>query len=120
MCFYNITERIFSMLHKIFLHIKGKIKTKLWSQFFFFFFAMLLCSFAQSCPTLCNSMDCILQSPLSMKFFRHEYWNSCHSPRQRIFLTQELKPCLLCLQHWEADSLTLCHLESPINFYKSY
>ena len=26
----------------------------------------------QSCPTLCNAMDCSLQAPLSMEFFRKE------------------------------------------------
>ena len=42
---------------------------------------------AQSCPTLCNSMGCSLQNPLSMEFFRQEY-SSSHSLLQRIFLTQ--------------------------------
>ena len=30
---------------------------------------------AQSCLTLCNSMDCSPQAPLSMEFSRQEYWN---------------------------------------------
>ena len=30
---------------------------------------------AQSCLTLCNSMDCNPQAPLSMEFSRQEYWN---------------------------------------------
>ena len=29
----------------------------------------------QSCPTLCDSMDCSLQAPLSMEFSRQEYWS---------------------------------------------
>ena len=29
----------------------------------------------QSCPTLCNPMDCSLQAPLSMGFSRQEYWS---------------------------------------------
>ena len=29
----------------------------------------------QSCPTLCDPMDCTQQAPLSMEFFRQEYWS---------------------------------------------
>ena len=29
----------------------------------------------QSCPTLCNPMDCSYQAPLSMGFSRQEYWS---------------------------------------------
>ena len=30
----------------------------------------------QSCPTLCNPMNCIAcQAPLSMEFSRQEYWS---------------------------------------------
>ena len=29
----------------------------------------------------------------------------CHALLQRIFLTQDLNPCLLCLLHWLAGSL---------------
>ena len=28
---------------------------------------------AQSCPTICDPMDCSLQAPLTMGFFRQEY-----------------------------------------------
>ena len=31
-----------------------------------------------------------------------------------IFLTQGLNPCLLCLLHWQVDSLPLNHLKRPI------
>ena len=30
---------------------------------------------AQSCPALCDPMDCSPQAPLSMEFSRHEYWS---------------------------------------------
>ena len=36
------------------------------------------------------------QAPLSMGFFRQEYWVGCHFLLQRIFPTQGLNPCLLC------------------------
>ena len=29
----------------------------------------------QSCPALCDLMDCSLQAPLSMGFSRQEYWS---------------------------------------------
>ena len=37
---------------------------------------------AQSCPTLCDPMDCPRQAPLSMGFSRQEYWRQlpCPSP----------------------------------------
>ena len=30
---------------------------------------------AQSCPTLCDPMDCVHQTPQSMEFSRQEYWS---------------------------------------------
>ena len=30
---------------------------------------------SQSCPTLCDPMDYVCQAPLSMEFFRQEYWS---------------------------------------------
>ena len=38
----------------------------------------------------------------------------CHFLLQGIFLTQGSNPCLLCLQHWQVDSLPLCNLRSPL------
>ena len=37
----------------------------------------------------------------------------CHLLLQGIFLTQGLKPRLLHLLHWQADSLPLSHWEAP-------
>ena len=37
----------------------------------------------------------------------------CHFLLQGIFPTQGSNPCLLCLLHWQADSLPLCHLVTP-------
>ena len=51
---------------------------------------------AQSCPTLCNPMDCVAhQAPLSMGFPRQEYWSGLHSFLQRIFLILGLNLGLL-------------------------
>ena len=36
---------------------------------------------AQSCPTLCDPMDCVAhQAPLSMEFSRQEYWSGLPFP----------------------------------------
>ena len=37
----------------------------------------------------------------------------CHFLLQGIFLTQGLNLHLLCLLHWQADSLPLSHMGSP-------
>ena len=37
------------------------------------------CLVTQSCPTLCNPMDCS-QAPLSMGFPRQEYWSELVFP----------------------------------------
>ena len=39
---------------------------------------------AQSCPALCDPMDCIAhQVPLSMEFSRQEYWSGLPIPSPR-------------------------------------
>ena len=40
---------------------------------------------------------------------------NCHFLLMGIFPTQGSNPCLLCLLHWQADSLSLSHLGSPNN-----
>ena len=47
------------------------------------------------------------QAPLSMGFFRQEYWLGCHAFLQRIVLFQGLNSHLLCLLHWQTSSLPL-------------
>ena len=56
------------------------------------------------------------QAPLSMEFPRQEYWSelSFSTPEgllcQGIFPTQGSNQNLLCLLHWQADSLSLRNL----------
>ena len=50
---------------------------------------------AQLCPTLCNSMECDHQAPLSIKFSRQEYWSGLPFPSPGVFPTQGLKLGLL-------------------------
>ena len=73
----------------------------------------LSCSDPQSCLTLCDPIDCSCQAPLSTGFPRQEYWSWVPFPPPGIFLTQGSNSYvsnilhLLCLLHWQADSLPL-------------
>ena len=47
----------------------------------------------QSCPTLCDPMDYIAcQSPLSMGFFRQEYWSGLPCPSPGDLSNPGIKP----------------------------
>ena len=62
----------------------------------------------QSCPTLCNAMDC--SPPGSSVHGNSPGKNSgvgCHFLLQGIFLTLGSNLCLLCLLHWQVGSLPL-------------
>ena len=48
-----------------------------------------------------------LQTPLSMEFFRQEYWSGLRALLQGIFPTQGSNPRLPCLLHSQAVSLPL-------------
>ena len=63
---------------------------------------------AQSCPTLCNPMDCSLTRFLCPWDFPGKNTGvGCHFLLQEIFPTQGSKLGLLCLLHWQAGSLPL-------------
>ena len=64
-----------------------------------------VCSVAQ-CPTLCNPMD-YSRSGSSVHGL-----SQARILEQGIFVTQGLNSCPL---RWQADSLPLSHLGSPIN-----
>ena len=53
------------------------------------------------------------QAPLSLRFPRQEYWSGLPFPSPGDLPN----PGLLCLLHWQADSLSLCHLGSLKQFY---
>ena len=58
---------------------------------------------AQSCPILCNPMDYIAhQAPLSMGFFRPEYWSGLPFPSSGDLPNPGIEPGSPALQ---ADSL---------------
>ena len=66
---------------------------------------------AQSCPTLCDPMDC---SPPDSSVHGNSPGKDtgvgCHALLQGIFSTQRSNPCLL---HWQANFLPLRHQGSP-------
>ena len=70
----------------------------------------MLLLLTQSCLTLCNLMDCNL--PGSFVYGTSQARNTgvaCHFLLQGIFPTQESNLCLLCLPHWQANSLPRRH-----------
>ena len=72
----------------------------------------LLCVLSRfSCVLLfANPWTVTCQAPLSMGFSSKNTGAGCHSLLQGIFLTQGSNPHLLCLWHWQMDSLPLSHL----------
>ena len=67
---------------------------------------------AQSCPTLCNPMDCDHQAPLSMGSPRQECWNGLPFPSLEDLPNPGIEPTSPAL----ADgSLPLSHQGSPLS-----
>ena len=73
------------------------------------------CRCAQLCPTLCNFTDCSPPGSSVHGVFQARIieWAAIFFPW--IFLTQESNPHLLCLLHWQADSLPLSHQRRPFS-----
>ena len=67
---------------------------------------------AQSCPTLCNSMDCSLPAPLSLEFSRQGYQSVRLFPTPVDIPNPGIEPWLLSLLHWQVGSFPLHHLGS--------
>ena len=61
----------------------------------------------QSCPTLCNPMDCTCQAPLSMGFYRQEYWSGLPWCSPADLPNPGIEPMSPCLLPWQAGSLPL-------------
>ena len=71
------------------------------------------CSVAKSCMTFLQpwTLACRLLCPWD--FPGKNTGVGCCALLQGIFPTQGSNPCLLCLLHWQADSLPLQHLGNP-------
>ena len=68
-------------------------------------------SCVQSCPTLLSHGLQTTRPLCPWNFSDKNSGVGCHFLLQRIFQTQESNPCLLC---WQADSLPLGHMGSPL------
>ena len=53
------------------------------------------------------------QAPLSMGFSQHEYWSGFPLPPPGDLPDREIEPSLLCLLHWQVDSLPLAPPGEP-------
>ena len=67
-----------------------------------------------------NPRTVTCQAPLSMGLSRQEYWSGLPFPTLGIFPTQRSNPHLLCLLHWQVDSLPLYHLECIYLYAHTY
>ena len=68
------------------------------------------CSVTQSCPTLCSPMDVARQAPLSMAYFRQEYWSELPFPPPGDLSDPGIEPGLL---HCRQILYYLSHQGSP-------
>ena len=67
---------------------------------------------AQSCPTLCDPMDCSLPAPSSVEFSRQEYWSGLPFPSPGDLPDPGIEPMSPTLQ---ADALTSAPPGKPLN-----
>ena len=75
------------------------------------------CVVAQSCPTLCDPMDCSLRGPLSMGFSRQEYWSGLPFPSPGDLPDPGIEPGSPALQ---AEALPSKPPEKPQNIYVTH
>ena len=69
----------------------------------------------QSCPTLCNPMDCSPPGSPIHRILQARILEWAPMPLSRgIFPTWESKLCPLCLLHWQMGSLPLVPLGKPL------
>ena len=71
------------------------------------------CSVTQLCPILCDPLNHSPPGPLSMEFSKQEYWSGVPFPTPGTFPTQGWNPHLLCVLHWQVDSLPLVPPGNP-------
>ena len=82
-----------------------------YSSFCYTGLCVCVCVLSRDRLFACNPMDCRLLC--SWDSPRKNTGVGCHFLLQGIFPTQGLNPCLLCILHWQADSLPL----APPGFY---
>ena len=76
----------------------------------FFLPAPCVCAkWLQSCPTLCHTVDCSFQVPLSMGFSRQEYWTELPFPPPGDLPNPGIEPASPTFPALQVDSLPLSH-----------
>ena len=60
------------------------------------------------------------QAPLSMRFSRQEYWTGLPCPPLGDLPDLGIKPCLLCLLHWQTGSSPLSQPGKPLQMNNSW
>ncbi|CAI9156812.1 unnamed protein product [Rangifer tarandus platyrhynchus] len=70
--------------------------------------------FAEECTGVVCVLSCIRKAPLSMEFFRQEYWSGLPFPSLGDLTTQGLNPHFLCLLHCKRILYPLSHRGSPL------
>ena len=69
---------------------------------------------AQSCPILCDPADCSMPGSSVHGILQARILGvGCHFLLRGFFLTPGLNLCLLCLLHWQVDSLPLAPPGKP-------
>ena len=87
---------------------------KIYSTHVNWFFSPVVVLVVQSCPALCNPMDCSPPGSSVHEFSRQEYWNGLPFPSPGVFPTQDWNPgLLLCRQ-------ILYHLSHQGSYFCSY
>ena len=80
-----------------------------------------VCTHAQSlsCVQLfANPWTVACQAPLSVKYFKQEYWSGLPFSTPGDLSDPGMEPASLCIMNWQADSLPLYHLGSPLNIFE--
>ena len=72
------------------------------------------CVCAQVCLTLCDLMDCSLEAPLSMRFFRQEYWSGLPFPLSGALPDPGIKPVAFVSPALAGRFFTTVSPEKPI------
>ena len=74
-----------------------------------------LCMHAQSCPTLCDPMDCSAPGSSVCGFSRKEYWNGLPFPTPGDSSWPKYQTPISCIGR--QILYPLCHLGSPVRAY---
>ena len=86
---------------------------RMWGKFIGTGFSKLSGTGTQSCPAVCDPMDCS-QALLTVGFSREEYWSGLPFPSPGDLPHPGMEPTSPVVLHWPAGSLPLSHMGSPL------